>query len=236
MGNFNKYADFDTRWKILTVWMTANDACEACSGPIEGTAKFAKWESELQTFLQNATGSLRNTLISLVSTLNISHVAPLQRNNPQCSFIGNQFKECPCFSPGTPSTLELLDQNIHTMNKRLHKFAADWRSTLAKRSDIAIVVQPFLEGFGAGLDKSFFSTLDCFHPSASAHQDLAIGLWNSMLCIKDRNNQCGRTFKPNVKAVCPTVNSVLFSGAEPSREVQGNNSRDVSWLHSALLV
>ena len=30
-----------------------------------------------------------------------------------------------------------------------------------------------------------------FHPSARAHQALAVGLWDSMLCTDDRVNRCG---------------------------------------------
>ncbi len=53
---------------------------------------------------------------------------------------------------------------------------------MGRASDVAVVVQPFMEGVGAALDLSFLNTLDCFHPSAKAHEDRGVGLWNSMLC------------------------------------------------------
>jgi len=213
-SNFQKYENFEKRWKVLTVWMTANDACEACSEPVEGTTKFADWESRMQRFLENVTGTLRNTYVNLVSTLNISHVAKFKNGSPTCQALRQHLKECPCISEGTASALSMLDRNIFAFNQRLHKFAADWRKNLTSRSDVAIVVQPFLEGFGADMKADFLSTFDCFHPSITAHQDLAIGLWNSMLCTGDRKALCGKVFAPNVTATCPTKDSVFSTGKD----------------------
>jgi len=100
------------------------------------------------------------------------------------------------------------------MNARFHQFAADWQSKLAAqgRTDIAIVSQDFFEGLGPELDNSFLSRLDCFHPSAKAHQDLAVGLWNSMLCTDDRANACGWTL--DAAATCPTETSYFQTGPD----------------------
>lgn len=211
-SNFQRYENFEKRWKVLTVWMTANDACIACSEPVEGTAMFADWESRMQRFLENVTGTLRNTYVSLVSTLNISHVAKFNSSSPLCQVLGRQLHECPCLNKGTDFALSMLDRNIFAFNRRLHRFAADWRTNLTNRSDVAIVVQPFLEGFGADLKKDFLSTFDCFHPSITAHQDLAIGLWNSMLCTGDRKTLCGKGFAPGANATCPTKDSAFYTG------------------------
>jgi hypothetical protein len=34
LQNFPKYSDFKSRWKVLTLWMTANDVCGECNGPM----------------------------------------------------------------------------------------------------------------------------------------------------------------------------------------------------------
>jgi hypothetical protein len=111
----------------------------------------------------------------------------------------------------------MLDVNIHTMNAELHKLAQRWTDKLRaeQRTDMAVQLQPFMEAIGPTLDISFLNTLDCFHPSAKAHQLLGIGLWNSMLCSTangGRKNRCGEHFSDALTPTCPTKDSVFFVG------------------------
>ena len=55
--------------------------------------------------------------------------------------------------------------------------------------------------------------LDCFHPSLTAHQDLAIGLWNDLICTKDpKTGVCPRQpFAPLMNVTCATPDSVLVT-------------------------
>lgn len=149
--------------------------------------------------------------------LDLSHIHRIQQSTEKCK-IEHQYilKECGCIDRGNHEELAMLDQNIHYMNTRFHKFAADWREKLQVqgRSDIAIVAQPFFEGIGETLDYTFLSRLDCFHPSASAHEDLAIGLWNAMLCNKGREQRCGVVFTPDMPAICPTETSYFYTGPD----------------------
>jgi hypothetical protein len=213
--NFKNYADFESRWKVLTVWMTANDVCSQCSDDVENTEMYSSWTAGYDKLLSNITDRLKNIYVNLVSTLDLSNVARIQKDNPQlCTAISRLFQECWCVNNGDAKQLTQLDRNIHVMNKRLHQFASDWQVKLQGRTDLAVVVQPFMEGIGTNLDSQFFSKLDCFHPNAAAHQDLAIGLWNSMLCTGDRKTQCGVAFKPNQTATCPTKDSVFYTGPD----------------------
>ena len=82
------------------------------------------------------------------------------------------------------------------------------------RHDMAVTVQAYQEGIGAQLDFDFLNDLDCFHPSQLGHRDLAIGLWNSMLCTGDRATHCGRPFTRNIVPVCPTSESVFYVGPD----------------------
>ena len=71
------------------------------------------------------------------------------------------------------------------VNSKLHELAAKWYTKLKAegRTDVAIVVQPFQENLRVPIDLNFLNHLDCFHPSSLGHQSLAVGLWNSMLCL-----------------------------------------------------
>lgn len=217
MKNKDKYQDFDTRWKVLTYWMFANDVCGMCNGPANQSGTYKVWEQKTEEFLVNVTSTFKNVYVNLISMLDLSHIHRIQQSKAYCSIEHKYIlKECGCIDNGTPAQLQMLDDNIHFMNKRFHKFAADWRVKLQqqKRTDIAIVTQSGFEGIGKTLDSTFLSKLDCFHPSAKAHQSLGIGLWNSMLCTEDRKTRCGIVFKPDMKPTCPTEKSVFYTGPD----------------------
>lgn len=115
-----------------------------------------------------------------------------------------------------PLTRAACRQNVHALNSDLHSLAAEWYTKLQQqgRTDMAVVVQPYQEGLGASFDISFLNKLDCFHPSELGHEDLAIGLWNSMLCVGDRANRCGEHFTSGLLPVCPTSSSVFYTGPD----------------------
>jgi len=211
--NFEKYKDFQTRWKVLTVWMTANDVCGECNGP---TQKLDFWGNTTDKLLQNVSATLKNVYVNLVSTLDLSNVHRLQQSSLYCKTEHEVLKECGCIDQGNPTQLKWLDTNVHAFNSKLHQIASSWYTKLKQmgRTDMAVTLQFYQEGIGPTLDLSFLNKLDCFHPSAEAHQDLAIGLWNNMLCVSGRQNRCGMHFVKNLPLVCPNVNSVFYTGPD----------------------
>jgi phospholipase B1 len=215
-----KYADFDDdvgSWKVITVWMTANDVCGKCDAPLANTTYLNNWVSKTNELISNVSSTMKNVYINLVSTLDLSNIARLQRSNLKCLAEHKTIiQECGCIDKGNKTQLEMLDENTHTMNGELHKLASQWYTKLQQegRKDMAVVSQSFQESIGSTLDLSFLNTLDCFHPSAKAHQLLAIGLWNSMLCIDDRKNRCGIHFSADMAVTCPTAKSVFYTGPD----------------------
>jgi len=217
MANKDKYTDFDSRWKVLTYWMFANDVCGMCDGPAAQENAYKVWEQKTDEFLTNVTATFKNIYVNLVSMLDLAEIHRIQQTKAYCAVIHGTFlKECGCIDKGTPTQLAMLDTNIHYMNKRLHKFAADWRIKLQQqgRTDIAIVNQPGFEGIGKSFDITFLSKLDCFHPSTKAHQSLGIGMWNSMLCTDSRATRCGQVFGPDMAPVCPNSTSTFYTGPD----------------------
>jgi phospholipase B1 len=208
-----KYKNFDSEWKVLTLWMTANDVCGKCDAPL--TSEYLeKWAAGADAMLHNISTHTKNIYVNLVSTLDLSNVARLQKTNIKCLVEHKLLlEECGCIDRGNATQLKQLDENVHTMNTRLHKLATDWRAKLHDREDMAVVLQPFQESIGPSLDISFLNTLDCFHPSAKAHESLAVGLWDSMLC-HDRINRCGIHFADDMPVTCPTETSVFYTGPD----------------------
>lgn len=211
------FPTFDTEWKVLTVWMTANDVCGECDAPLNGTAFLASWVAKTDELLQNVSGSMQKVYVNLVSTLDLSNIARIQKTKAGCKFEHKHvLKECGCIDRGNATQLAMLDHNVHTMNDELHGLAAKWRARLAAagRTDMAVIVQSYQEGIGATLDYEFLNTLDCFHPGTLGHALLATGLWNSMLCVDGRENRCGEKFSKQLMATCPTADSVFYTGPD----------------------
>jgi phospholipase B1 len=208
-----KYSDFADQWKVLTVWMMANDFDGDCDGFVEESSHYKLWEGKVDEFLTNVTSTWSKIYINLVSTLDLSNIHRIQQSRLGCKVVHKLIDEGGCIDYGNSTQMAMLDRNIHWLNTRQHKFAQDWQDKLKSqgRKDVAVVSQPFMEGIGSQFDWTFLSELDCFHPSAKAHQMLAIGLWDSMLC-HDRATQCGIHVTTDIPVTCPTVDSVFYTG------------------------
>ena len=217
-SKMGEYDDLDERWKVLTIWMTANDVCGKCDQNLTIADPFlADWVNGTETFIQNVTSTMKRVYINLVSTMQLSSIARLQRSKTYCSVLHQDIvNECGCVDKGNDTQLASLDANVDEFNRQLHLIAQRQRARLAAegRKDIAVIEQPFLEGIGPQLDLSFISSLDCFHPSAEAHQLLAVGLWNSMLCTEGREQRCGLSFSKEMKPVCPNSTSTFYTGPD----------------------
>ena len=212
------YADAASRWKVLTLFMVANDSCDQCDAPL--SASFLEtWSNRTSQLLQAIADhpNMTRTYVNIVSLLDLSHVARVQRESVWCKLKHDVVKECGCITPKASSAqLAQVDANVHVLNQRLHQLATlhTHKARANGRADLAFVAQPFLEGAGPRLTLDFLSDLDCFHPSESAHQELAIGLWNTMLC-HDRATLCdagGPTFpQPNLTAACASASTVFYT-------------------------
>lgn len=214
-----KYEDFDSRWKVFTYFMYANDIVGLCDGPAVEANDYKMWEQKTEEFLENVTSTMSNVYVNVLAMLDLSHIHRVQQSKTGCKILHDLIiQEGGCTDRGTEEQLAQLDENVHFVNSRVHQFAADWTAKLQAqgRRDIAVVAQGFLEGYGAAMDSRFLSKLDCFHPSAEAHEDLAVGLWNSMLCTDDRAGQCGQPFARGMPVACPTENSVFYTGLDAS--------------------
>jgi phospholipase B1 len=160
---------------------------------------------------------MTNVYVNLISTLDLSDIARIQKTTPYCKYIHEKvLTECGCIDRGNQTSLEMMDTNIRIMNNELHKLAQKWNTFAKKeRTDLAFVVQSYMEGIGPTLDIDFLNKLDCFHPSTLGHELLATGLWNSMLCNDQnggRKNRCGVHFDKSMQALCPTKESVFYTG------------------------
>jgi phospholipase B1, membrane-associated len=99
------------------------------------------------------------------------------------------------------------------MRDKVDYVAAQYRARLQKvanatpRSNtFAAIVQPMFSNLVIP-NLNYISTFDCFHPSALAHQQMAIALWNTMFLPVDKK-PLGVTFPQGL--VCP-ANGAVFA-------------------------
>merc|ERR1711904_710798 len=84
LENKGKYEDFDSRWKVLTYWMFANDVCGMCHGEAEQLGTYKTWEQKTGEFLDNVSATFNNTYMNLISMLDLSHIHRIQQSKAGC--------------------------------------------------------------------------------------------------------------------------------------------------------
>lgn len=212
--HFSNYSNFADRWKVLTIFMVADDISGSCYVPIGNNA--SRWGAEYGKLFSKIESKLTRTYVNLIPLLDLSQIHRIQQGRLGCKLKHLLIDEAGCVDKRgvTAAQLALLDSNIHALNSQLHDVAKSWNQKFkdAGRTDMYIAVQGFLEHQGKTLDHTFLSGFDCFHPSKEAHQQLAIALWDSMLC-HDRKNLCGVKV-PGPSLVCPTEESVFYTGPD----------------------
>jgi len=206
----NKKIDIKNDWKMLTVLIGANDLCASCTN---GTIRSPdEYEVHLRTTLERVRLNIPRTFVNLVELLNISQVYTLSLATPYCKDVHRVvFIECSCaFEDGKNGDARRLEMDTigQQYNERLRKVAADYKSR--NYTDFAVVDQP------AGRDTAisqfptdFLSTLDCFHPSLTAHRLMANALWNSILTPAAKK-QTAMSPK-GVDPICPTADTLLYT-------------------------
>lgn len=81
--------------------MTANDVCGECDAPLNGTQYLDDWVTRTDQLITNVTSTMNNTYINLISTLDLSNIARIQRSVPYCKFLHKHvLSECGCIDKG----------------------------------------------------------------------------------------------------------------------------------------
>jgi len=155
----------------------ANNLCESCYDSFDIYDSAAAFEKSLREIVGELQ-TIPRLFVNLVGIFNISGVYTIALNNTYCRNIHHLvFAECDC-------ALYWSDDNTNRI--KMDDTAAAYRNvmkTVARDTPVtdsfALIYQPMLTDMKIQLE--FLSTLDCFHPTLYAHQQMGIGLWNSML-------------------------------------------------------
>ena len=162
--------DVQNDWKLLVFFIGSNDQCEvSCSSDYDWNS----YEKNLIEALNILKQFVPRLIVNIVENTRMSNIRFLREDNScrkQRKMLKNQ---CRCAFKGTES-IESMDM----MFKKYNEVIAKVKMAFNNENDFAVISDPILTN---QIPKnSFFSKLDCFHPSAFGHSILAIGMWNNL--------------------------------------------------------
>jgi hypothetical protein len=206
---YSGIVDMKNDWKLMTIFIGANNICPSCRGGGDTTPDF--YEQMLRLILNKIYNQIPRTFVNIVMMFNISQVYDIAMTSDYCIFMWETFcrGECPCMTEpsSTRNDRHIMDLHSQWYNERILKVVKFWQDKNLK--DFKVVAQPFLTNLSIPktLGLNFLSKFDCFHPNAVADAAFAIGLWNNMFQPPGQKQTSLNVF--NMTIVCPDVNSVL---------------------------
>ncbi|XP_049869755.1 phospholipase B1, membrane-associated-like isoform X2 [Pectinophora gossypiella] len=175
--------DIAQDWKMITVFIGANDLCSAsCLSPVawSPTAHARKLAKALDYFHTH----LPRTIINLVPVLDVSVSVRVLRPL-MCRMMHSLF--CTCFHRGGGELEDLV--RMARLYQKAETMLVD-SGRYDTTEDFTVVVQPFMRLFNAPLPPTrplslvihqSYITHDCFHFSQKGHALAANLLWNNLL-------------------------------------------------------
>jgi len=198
--------NFYDDWKLLTIFIGANNLCGVCTGNTDSTPAF--FEATLRKVLQYVEAKIPRVFVNLVTIFNISGVWDAGMTKEYCVLLwdGITDHECYCLTTGVKSDRDQMDINGVKFNAISESLANEFNSQ--NNPNFTVVVQPGVSGFDVGyFGEGFLSDLDCFHPNEYANMAFAISIWNNMFT---RVGKKATTLDPaNLFIKCPTASSYL---------------------------
>jgi len=204
---YSNTVNFNEDWKLLTLFIGANNLCGACEGRAESKPEYFK--QHLDAVLAQIEQELPRTFVNLIPIFNISGVYYAGKTSDWCTIIHKIWKhECYCVETGTPSDLQIMDDYAVAYTQISYDLAAKYDAK--NNTGFTVVVQPGLTGinlmnFPEPLD--YLSDLDCFHPSLCANEAFAYQVWNNMMSPAGQKAVAPDIH--NLKIKCPTKDTYI---------------------------
>lgn len=203
---YAKEVDFQNDWKLLTIFIGANNLCSACSNDTRSSPAY--FEQNLRAVLTQVHQQIPRVFVNLVSIFNISGVWDAGQQSAYCRLLWHNITthECGCLTTGVEADRKAMD--IH--GTAFNQISAQLADEFAALNDpnFTVVLQPGLSGIEiATFGESYLSKLDCFHPSLYANEAFTYMIWNNMMSPVGQK-ATGPDLK-NITLICPTQDSFL---------------------------
>eukprot|EP00049_Salpingoeca_infusionum_P004852 m.84618 g.84618 ORF g.84618 m.84618 type:complete len:355 (+) comp12754_c0_seq1:65-1129(+) len=202
--NTSEYSHLYDEWKLLTLFIGANDICECNSMT---AAQFEVQLNQSLTLIQN---TFPKTFVNVMTIFNISNVWAIKNDRTYCEFAIPILHECSCLE-NSQAELQKMDDLAMAINAVTKKVVAEF----AALNDplFTAVVQPAIEDMKLSSYpkedvQDLVSDLDCFHPSLCTDQGFAVGVWNNMFAPPQSKKTVIDPLNPPT-AYCPTAGDFI---------------------------
>ncbi|XP_075719885.1 phospholipase B1, membrane-associated [Rhinoderma darwinii] len=202
----DKRIHFENDWKVITVFVGANDLCASCADSNVFSA--ATYTNNIRRALDILHQKIPKAFVNLVEVMDI---LPLREavldTRVKCPTVITSML-CPCLLNVQTNTreLELIKSTNNAYQHSLQQLINSGRYNT--REDFTVVLQPFFQNpkiphLSTGAPDITYLAPDCFHLSQKSHSQLARMLWNNML---EPLNQKTDTlnFIDKIQLRCPT--------------------------------
>jgi len=203
---YNETVDFKNDWKLLTLFIGANNLCGACRNDSNTMPQW--WADHLNAVLTQIHNEIPRVFVNVMTIFNISGVWDAGQTSWYCRALwdGITNHECGCLTTGQKSDRDAMDIRGTEFNAITNEIVAKFAAL--NDPEFTVVVQPGISGFPvATYGESYLSALDCFHPNLYANWAFTYAIWNNMF---QPVGQKSTTADPNdLKIYCPTESDVL---------------------------
>ncbi|KAM6954363.1 phospholipase B1, membrane-associated-like [Aplochiton taeniatus] len=217
----NKNVNFEKDWKLVTIFVGANDLCNYCTEQNNLTPQ--NYSQNLMLSLDMLYKEVPRIMVNVVEIMQILPLRTVKKNDLGCTLM--QRSNCPCVLNAEDNSPELEEIKRINHQYQIETQYLAFGDRYDGREDFTVVLQPYLHNsyipyIGEGqADLSFFS-VDCFHISERAHAEMAIALWNNMLEPVGRKQSYNNFTYDRTKIHCPSeANPYIFTRGNSPPEI-----------------
>ncbi|CAI5770822.1 phospholipase B1, membrane-associated [Podarcis lilfordi] len=199
--------NFDTDWKVITVFIGVHDLCNYCKDMDHYSA--VNFSSRVQKALDLLHAEVPKALVNLVNAMDLLPLRQLFLDSRLPCPAHLAVENCECVltvQEGSPE-LARMKEAVKAYQSSLQSLVETGKYDT--QEDFTIVLQPFLQSIVLPLlqdgrpDISFFAP-DCFHLSQKSHSQLSRALWNNMIQPLGKKS-ISFNFTDNVTLSCPSL-------------------------------
>jgi len=145
---YNTTVDMENDWKMLTIFIGANDVCGACHDDPDSQPDF--YYNKLNDVLQQVYEGIPRTFVNIVTMFNISQVYTISHTSEYCRVMWDTIcsSECGCMTgDSTPQDRLTMDLTSLAFNQKLYQLADLWQAknipTFTAKCSLSSRISPF---------------------------------------------------------------------------------------------